>query len=184
MKEVKTLMTISKGSIQGQNLDMTTKSSNKGYFAAEMGMGGMTLSKQVIGEKVAYQTAQGQKKNIEGDDLAEMKLQTMPFQELAMLADKNLKLEGIEAVNGKDCYVILYGKSKFFYDVTSGLRTAFQKKENKEDKKMTQTTSYEDYKEVKGIKFPYKTTLSIGVEIEFTTQDVKINEGVTDKDFE
>lgn len=184
LKEVKTLMTISKGSVQGQNLDMTTKSSNKGYFAVEMGMGGMTLSKQVIGEKVAYQMAQGQKKNIEGDDLVEMKSQAMPFQELAMLTDKNLKLEGIEAVNGKDCYVILYGKSKFFYDVASGLRTATSKEREQRGQKMTQTTNYEDYKEVKGIKFPYKMILNVGIDIEFTTQDVKINEGVTDKDFE
>lgn len=48
---------------------------------------------------------------------------------------------------------------------------------------MTQMTYYSDYKEVKGIKVPHKTTLNIGVELELTTSDVKINEGVTDEDF-
>jgi hypothetical protein len=45
-------------------------------------------------------------------------------------------------------------------------------------------TYYADYVEVKGVKFPYKTTMDVGIPLEFITQDVKINEGVTDKDFE
>jgi hypothetical protein len=49
---------------------------------------------------------------------------------------------------------------------------------------MTQITNFGDYKEVKGIKFPFKTSMSFGPqEIEFKTTDVKINEGVTDADF-
>ena len=51
------------------------------------------------------------------------------------------------------------------------------------DQKMTQTTYYQDYKEVKGIKFPYKTIMNVGIEIELITSEVKINEGVTDADF-
>ena len=54
---------------------------------------------------------------------------------------------------------------------------------NEWKEKMKQTTYYEDYKEVKGLKFPYKTTLNVGMEIEFITSEVKINEGVTDADF-
>ena len=38
--------------------------------------------------------------------------------------------------------------------------------------------------DVKGVKVPYKTTMDVGMPLEFITQDVKINEGVTDKDFE
>ena len=50
--------------------------------------------------------------------------------------------------------------------------------------KMTQITNFGDYKEVKGIKLPFKTSLSFGPqEIEFKTTEVKINEGVTDADF-
>ena len=45
-------------------------------------------------------------------------------------------------------------------------------------------TYFQDYKDVKGIKFPYKTILNLGMDIELTTSEVKINEGVTDKDFE
>jgi hypothetical protein len=48
---------------------------------------------------------------------------------------------------------------------------------------MTQTTYFQDYKDVKGLKFPYKIIMNVGVEIELTTTEVKINEGVTDADF-
>ena len=36
---------------------------------------------------------------------------------------------------------------------------------------------------VKGIKFPFKTVLNLGMEIELVTSEVKINEGVTAEDF-
>ena len=49
--------------------------------------------------------------------------------------------------------------------------------------KMTQTTYYSDYKEVKGIKFPHTTDMNIGVELKLMTTEVKINEGVTAEDF-
>ena len=46
------------------------------------------------------------------------------------------------------------------------------------------TSSFSDYREINGIKIPYVTTLNIGMEILLTTTDVKINEGVSDADFE
>jgi hypothetical protein len=50
--------------------------------------------------------------------------------------------------------------------------------------KMTQITNYGDYKEVKGIKIPYKVSMAFGPqEIEFKTTEVKINEGVSEEDF-
>jgi hypothetical protein len=67
--------------------------------------------------------------------------------------------------------------------VKTGLKIAEAKELEQGGQKMTQMTYYSDYKEVKGIKVPHKTTLNIGVELELTTSDVKINEGVTEEDF-
>jgi len=79
--------------------------------------------------------------------------------------------------------VIKDGKSTYYYDVKSGLKVAESKTLEQGDQKIEQTTSYADYKEVKGIKIPYKTVLNIGMEIELTTTEVKVNEGVSDADF-
>jgi outer membrane lipoprotein-sorting protein len=54
----------------------------------------------------------------------------------------------------------------------------------KNGQKMTSTISFNDYKEVKGIKIPYVIVMSQGREIEIKVTDVKINEGVSDADFQ
>ena len=52
------------------------------------------------------------------------------------------------------------------------------------DQKVTMTTPYSDYRDVKGVKVPFKTALNIGIEIELNASEVRINEGVTDKNFQ
>jgi hypothetical protein len=49
---------------------------------------------------------------------------------------------------------------------------------------MVQTTYLSDYKEFGGIKIPSKITMNMGMEMEFNLVDAKINEGVSDSDFE
>ena len=184
LKTVKTLLVTSKGTIQGQSLDMISKFSSKGMSAIDISMSGMSMMKQVIGDKMGYQTARGQKKNIEGDELVKEKKEAIPFIELNLLSDKTIVLNGIETINGQDAYVIQAGTSRHFYDVKTGLRVASENESGEGAQKRKVITSFNDYVDVKGVKVPYKITLDVGMPLEFITQDVKINEGVTDKDFE
>ena len=100
-----------------------------------------------------------------------------------MLKKTGVTLEGIESINGQDSYALKNGKSTLYYDVKTGLKTAEAKTMEQGGQKMTQMRYYSDYRDVKGIKFPYKTMMSVGVDIELNTTDIKINEGVTDADF-
>jgi len=184
LKAVKTLMINAKGTIQGQTLDMISKVSNKGMSSTDINMMGMSVMKQVIGDKMGYQSAQGKKKSIEGDELAKEKKEAVPFVELNFLTDKSVVLTGIEAVNGQDAYVVQVGAARYFYDVKSGLRVASENESGEGAQKRKVMTSYADYVDVKGVKVPYKMTMDVGMPLEFITQEVKINEGVTDKDFE
>ena len=173
-----------KGTIQGQTLNMVSKSSNKGMSSSEITMQGMSIMKQVIGDKMGYTMQQGQKKNIEGDELTKEKKDAVPFMELGLLADKSIVLTGIEPVNGQDAYVIQSGTTKYFFDVKSGLKVASENEVGEGAQKRKMMTMFADYIDVKGVKVPYKTTMDVGMPLEFITQEVKINEGVTDKDFE
>ncbi len=184
LKAVKTVLVTAKGTIQGRSLDMVSKFSNKGMSTSDISMGGMSMMKQVIGDKSGYQTVQGQKKAIEGDELVKEKKDAVPFVELSFLTDKTILLSGIESLNGQDAYAVQVGTTKYFYDVKSGLRVATENESGEGAQKRKVMTYYADYVEVKGVKFPYKTTMDVGMPLEFITQDVKINEGVTDKDFE
>ena len=184
LKAVKTVLVTAKGTIQGRTLDMVSKFSNKGMLTSDISMGGMSMMKQVIGDKSGYQTIQGQKKAIEGEELVKEKKDAVPFVELSFLSDKTIVLSGIESLNGQDAYAVQVGTTKYFYDVKTGLRVATENESGEGAQKRKTMTYYADYVEVKGVKFPYKTTLDVGMPLEFITQDVKINEGVTDKDFE
>ena len=96
----------------------------------------------------------------------------------------DVTLDGIEPINGSDAYAIKNGKTTLYYDVKTGLKVLTSTTTERAGQKMTSTITYSDYKDVKGVKVPYKVVMSQGRDIEIKVTDVKINEGVTDADFQ
>lgn len=184
---VKTVAIFSKGSIQGQSLDFTTKSSSEGKFAIDMSLPamGMTLVKQRVTPTGAFAEQQGQKKTYEGEELKAMQQQAYPFFELQFVNNPSVTFAGIEKVNDADAYVLKTSKSKLFYDVKTGFRIAVENEVKQGEQVMKTMVYYSDYKEVKGVKIPHKMNLEAGpMPLEFIASEVKINEGVTDADFQ
>ena len=165
-------------------LSFTSKIDAKGKLMVELAMGTMSLMKQVLNDKGGYVMQQGQRQNIEGDMLVQMKASAVPFEELSLSKKQGLTVESIESINGKDAYAIKNGKTILFYDVTSGLKLAESKIMEQGGKSITQTTNYGDYKEVKGVKVPFNIIQNVGFELDIKMSDVKINEGVSDADFQ
>ena len=182
LSQVKTMFITYKANIQGQEIMMVTKSSNKSMNSLVITGMGMTLAKNIVGKDFAYTETQGKRTDVKGEDYAKMKEESIPFQELAMIKDKNIVLVGIEKVNDKEAYVISYGKSKYFYEVATGYRIAVEMPGK--DGRPASVINYNDYKDFKGIKYPYLMTINAGMPLDFNAFEVKINEGVTDKDFE
>ena len=165
-------------------LDFTSKTDAKGKMLVELAMGGMSLMKQVVNEKGGYTMQQGQKKVLEGDDLAKMKEAAVPFSELNLATKSGVTLTGIEPINGSDAYAIVNGDSTSYYDVKSGLKTAEAENKNQGGKKVTTITYLKDYRDVKGVKIPFNTVMNVGFELDIKMSEVKINEGVLDADFQ
>jgi predicted Zn-dependent peptidase len=165
-------------------LSFVSKIDAKGKLMVELAMGTMSLMKQVVNEKGAYVMQQGQRQNIEGAALVDMKAAATPFEELSLSKKQDLTLESIESINGKDAYAVKNGKTTYFYDVTSGLKVAESKVVEQGGQSITQTTNYTDYKEVKGIKVPFNIIQNVGFELDIKMSEIKINEGVTDADFQ
>ena len=165
-------------------LTFTNKIDSKGKIRVEIAMGPMSLMKQVVNEKGAYVEQQGQRKNIEGADLADMKASATPFEELQLTKKSDLVIKGIETFNGNDAYAIQNGKTTLYYDTKTGLKVAEAKTVEQGTNKMTQMTSYADYREVKGVKVPFNIIQNVGFELDIKMSEVKINEGVSDADFE
>ncbi|THF48782.1 insulinase family protein [Flavobacterium supellecticarium] len=181
---VKSIATVSTASIQGQALELISKHTSDNKSLMEMKVAGMTMSKQVVSDKAAYAVQQGQRKDYTAEEFKEKKESAAAFPELALAKRADLKIKGIESFNGSDAYVIENGKSTLYYDVKTGLKVGEAKTMERGGQKMTQTVTYSDYKEIKGIKIPYKTIMNVGMDLEFTINDAKINEGVTAADFQ
>lgn len=165
-------------------LSYTSKIDSKGKMMIELAMGPMSLMKQVVTEKGAYAIQQGQRRDFTGKDLDAMKASATTFEEVTLLKKADISLSGIESINGKDAYGIKEGKTTYFYDTTTGLKVAESKVLEQGGQSMTQTTNYGDYREVKGVKVPFNIIQNVGFELDIKISDVKINEGVTEADFQ
>ena len=184
---VKTIVATGSGSIPQAPapLKLTSKRDAKGRTSSIMEMEGMgELSKQVIGDKAGYVTSQGQKKEMSADEYAEKKATATTFEELLLAKKADVTIDGIEVMNGVEAYVIKNGKTTLYYDVKTGLKVADAKIVERGENKMTITTMYNDYKEVKGVKVPFNLIVNQGFELDIKMSEVKINEGVTDADFQ
>ena len=165
-------------------LSFTSKIDNKGKMMVELAMGAMSLMKQVVNEKGAYAIQQGQRRDFTGKDLDAMKASATTFVETTLLKIADITLSGIETINGKDADGIKDGKTTYFYDTTTGLKVAESKVLEQGGQSMTQTTNYGDYRDVKGVKVPFNIIQNVGFELDIKMSDIKINEGVTDADFQ
>ena len=165
-------------------LSFVSKTDSKGMLMVELAMGTMSIMKQVVNEKGGYVMQQGQKQILEGEMLNDMKAEATPFKELTLATKEGLTLVNIEPINGKDAYAIKNGKTTMFYDVASGLKVAESIVMEQGGKSMTKTTSYSDYREVKGVKVPFNIIQNVGFDLDIKLSDVKINEGVLASDFQ
>jgi len=166
-------------------LSYTSKVDSKGRMAIELSMSGMgSLMKQVVNGNTAYMSQQGQKKVLEGEELAKAKENAVLFNETLLATKPGVTVTGVEPMNGGDAYSVVDGDTTFFFDVKTGLKTAESTTDEKEGKKMTSVTYFNDYRDVKGVKVPFNTIMNVGIELDIKIDDVKINEGISDADFQ
>jgi predicted Zn-dependent peptidase len=165
-------------------LSFNSKIDVKGKLAVELAMGGMSLMKQVVNEKGGFVIQQGKKVELTGKDLEDMKAAATPIEELSLLKKPEVSLTGIETINGTEAYALKNGKTTLYYDVKSGLKIADVITIDQGGKTMNKTNSYLDYREVKGVKVPFNMIQNVGFELNIKMTEVKINEGVSDADFQ
>jgi zinc protease len=165
-------------------LSFNSKIDVKGKLVVELAMGGMSLMKQVVNDKGGFVIQQGQKVELTGKDLEDMKAVATPIEELNLLKKPEVILTGIETINGTEAYALKNGKTTLYYDVKSGLKIADVITIEQGGKSMNKTNSYLDYREVKGVKVPFNMIQNVGFELNIKMTDVKINEGVADADFQ
>jgi hypothetical protein len=166
-------------------LSYSSKMDSKGRMMTELSMAGMgSIMKQVVNGNTGYMMQQGQKKVLEGEELAKMKESAVLFNETLLATKTGVTISGIEPMNGSDAYAVVDGDTTYYFDVKSGLKTAESSTEEQGGQKMTRVTNFNDYRAVKGVKVPFNTIMNVGFELDIKMSDVKINEDVSDADFQ
>lgn len=185
LEGVQSYALMAEAEMQGTKLSLELKKTAKNQFMQDVKVMGNSMSRQVLDGDMGYMVMQGQRKDLGEEELKKVKEESAPFPELNYL-NNNIVLEGIETVEGKKAFKLKISDEKsIFYDMESGLKLQEVNTTEMQGQKMQQTLIYDDYKEVSGIKFPFKLTQSMGPQsIEFLVQEIKVNEGVSDADFE
>jgi predicted Zn-dependent peptidase len=179
---VNTMMMIYEANVQGNNIQLTRKTSGKNKESSVIDAGGFVIQKQVFDGEKGYVMQQGRKKDLEGKQLKTAQEKQLPIEDVAY---KSGKLDRIEPVDGKNAYVIIFEKSEIFYDVESGLKVKSISINEGPQGEVKVPTTYSEYKAVNGILFAHQLGIAAGrMTINFVLKDVKINEGVQDSDFE
>jgi len=172
LEAVKSTITDNTVSVQGMEIQMTTKKlGNK--FKSVQSLMGKEMIQLFDGEK-GYFDQMGNKTDIPADKLVELK-KGKPIDALAFDAS-NFPNVSTEKLDGKDYNVLSSDKGKFYFDAKTGLLYKTNAGEG--------NATIKSYMTVDGLQFPAEVDAEGGGQkMTIKTTKVVINSGVTDADF-
>jgi len=187
LKDVVMKMTTS---MQGMTIEMSSTRKAPDKVLVTTSMGGNILQKQVYDGSKGVVTAMGQTMELSGKQLEDMKAQANMTLELDYgKLGYELKLLEVENVGDKPAYKIQVtspaGSSVTdYYDLENGLKVKSVSSQDTQMGPMTVTTSYEDYREVEGLKFPFLIKQQAGPQsVDLKLVSIELNKGVGDDVF-
>ncbi len=186
LEAVESYAMIAEAEMQGMKLELEMKKTTKDQFMQDIKVMGNSMQKQVLDGDKGYMVAQGQRKDLSDEEIIKVKEESAAFPELNYLAAGNITLEGVEPVGDKKAYKLKITDAKSaFYDMETGLKLQEVRTEEVQGQQMINTLQYSDYKDVSGIKFPFKLSQTMGPQsFDFLVKEIKVNEGVSAADFE
>tara|TARA_R110000751_G_scaffold113854_1_gene213014 strand:- start:7813 stop:9885 length:2073 start_codon:yes stop_codon:yes gene_type:complete len=168
-------------------LTVEIKKTKDNKESMEVAMQGMAVMTSKWNGSTGYQIRQGQKIPLTETEVSDKKAETGMFPE-TKYDMANLTLVSIVDIDGADSYKVKVTKgddaSYRYYDVTSKLLVQEESTTKAQGQEVTTTIKYGNYSEVNGVKFPYAQTIIAGPQtMSMNIKNVKVNEGVTDADF-
>lgn len=184
VKALKSTSATYEANAMGSVISTTEKRTSEKY-ANETSMGGNVVAKIVMTKDGVFNN----KQPLPAPMASEMTYTIGTFLEMGLLNNENSKLTGIEIVDGKDAYVISTKgeivSSSVYFDVASGLKVKELQVMSMQGQTQNQESSFSNYQEFNGIKFPGTKTSNFGPQtVEFKLVGAKVNEGVTEADFQ
>ena len=177
--------------MNGNAIIITRKQKLPNKFSMVVNANGMEVMKQTgDGSKVVMGGMQGSR-TLDGPAAQQMTAMGTLFPE-SHYAENGVKttLVGPEKIDGKDTYKLSHttadGAATWTdnFDATTGLKVQSIVTSKSPQGEMTTTTTYSDYKDMNGIKFP----MTLGQQsprgpMTMSVDNIKVNKGLKDSDF-
>jgi predicted Zn-dependent peptidase len=190
-KTVKTVLTTANVKIEGVPFAPTAEM--KAMFpnkeSIEMTIEGMgVIMKQKFNGETGYVEQQGQRQALTDEELVDKKSEYSIFPELYY--DLSLvNLESMTTIDGHDVYKVKVSDSKNdsyrYYDSKTGYLLRVESTIDAQGQSMVSIVDFGNYSPVNGIQFPYSQTVNSGPQvINFNITSIKVNENVSDADFD
>jgi hypothetical protein len=100
-----------------------------------------------------------------------------------------LQYKGLEIINERDAYKIMLtlpnnAEWLQYYDMETGLKIRESKDIITPQGKYQQITEFDDYRDVEGIRYPFKIKQYLGNQtLDFTVESIQVNTGISDEIF-
>ena len=185
LEEVKTKTSISEANMQGMTLQVSNRQTTKKQMLIEVSMMGNVMQKTVVNPNKGYNEMQGQRMDMGEQELQSALKNAAIFPEMEV--DPNqISLEGIVVVDGKDAYEIKWSDNKTnFYAVDNFLKLQTVETMEMQGQVQSSTTSFSNYKTVKGIRFPHTVQQDMGAQkMDFIVKSITLNDPMDDSLFE
>ncbi|MGZ5192357.1 MAG: M16 family metallopeptidase [Kaistella sp.] len=183
VQKVNSITTNASAKVQGMDLDMNMIQARGGKMKMEIKMMGNTFQKIVFDGKDGFMEMQGQKSPMPEDAKKELMAASELFPELNFSKSTTHKLTGTEKFGGEDAYVVKDAKNTYYYSVKSGMKLGETKMQKGAQGEMAVPATFSDYKNVSGVKLPYRISQNMGgMPVDFTVKSYQINQS-TDSDF-
>lgn len=196
IKKINSIASSGNLTVQGATLDVSQKEMSPNKTAQVLTMGGNTVGKTVFNGSKGYTEQMGNRADMGEDDMADLKQQTSLIEQTAYLTNDAYKLsvQGTDTVSGAVAYKVSVikpsGKEDMeYYDVASKLLVRKDVTRTANGQTISMQYQFSDYKKTGDVQLPYSQLLTISAgainqSLSIKMTDMKMNEGVTDADFE
>jgi predicted Zn-dependent peptidase len=191
LKKVNTLKVAMNVEMMGRTFEATELRMNPGKHYLDMKMGAMKMFVSAFDGTKGYQMQMGQKKDMDEKEIKEGQDDKAVIPQLYYLTPEfKLDYIGTAKVGTEEAYKLKVtkpsGKVQIeYYSTKTGLLLRDESTSVEDGQETNVVTDYNDYRKVGNIQYPHAFSQQIGeMEMKFSVKEVKINEGVTDADFQ
>jgi len=186
IKAIEDITIVRTAEMMGSSIKETTRKKTPYKMLMEVEMAGNVLQREVFDGEAGYSSSMGQRMPTPESDIEGQRQRAKIVRELSYLdGDVEMELRGVERIEGKDAYRIRVTTADGtvvdeYYDMETFLKVRESVTMEQMGQTQTITSDFHDYKEVSGVYFPYKVSLTgVGpMPIEMETEKLEVNTGL------